>query len=237
MCKPTPTPIAMGIKLRKEDSTKSVNPTLYKSIVESLMYLIATHLDIMYVVSLIFRFMENPKATHLQAAKSILRYIQGTAKYGIMYKRIEEFKLIEYTNGDWAGSFDDSKSTSGYVFHLGSGVISWASKKYPIIALSSAKVEYITMIGIAYQAIWMRRMLKDLGHKQQEATKLLYDNKSTITLSKNAIFHKRTKHIDTRYHYIRELINAREIIMKQCRTIEQFVDILIKLLGTRLFKQ
>jgi len=128
-CKPTPTLVSMGIKLRKEDCTKSVNPTLYKSIVGSLMYLMATRLDIMYAMSLISRFMENPKATHLQATKRIMRYIQGTVEYGIMYKRTKEFKLIGYTDNDWVGISDDWKSTSRYVFHLGSGSISWASKK------------------------------------------------------------------------------------------------------------
>jgi len=105
--KPTPTPTAMGIKLRKEDSNKSVNPTLYKSIVGSLMYLIATHPDIMYAMSLISRFMENPKATHLQAAKRILRYVQGIIKYGIMYRETSVLKLTRYTDSNWAGSSDD----------------------------------------------------------------------------------------------------------------------------------
>jgi len=80
-------------------------------------------------------------------------------------------------------------------------------------------------------------MLKDLGYEQYEVTKLLYDKSSSITLSKNIVFHKRTKHIDTRYHYILELINAGEIIMEQYKTIEQFMDIFTKLLGTRLFEQ
>jgi len=106
-CKPTPTPIAMGIKLRRDDSTKSVNPTLYKSMVGSLMYLIATHPDIMYAVSLISRFMENPRATHLQIAKRILRYVQETIAYGISYREIDVFKLTRYINSDWAGNSDD----------------------------------------------------------------------------------------------------------------------------------
>jgi len=164
-CKPTPTPVTMGIKLEKEDWTKSVNPTLYKSIVGSLMYLMATHLHIMYAMILISRFMENPKSMHLQAAKRILRYVQGTIRYGIMYRKIDDFILIGYTNSDWAGSSDDRKNTSRYVFHLGSGAISWTSKKKPIVSLSSIEVEYIVTIGVAYQVVWMRRMLKDLGHE------------------------------------------------------------------------
>lgn len=236
-CKSTPTPVAMGIKLRKEDWTKSVNPTLYKSIAGSLMYLTATRPDIVYAVSLISRFMENPKSTHLQAAKRILRYVQGTIGYGIIYKKSEDFKLTGYTDSDWAGSADDRKSTSGYVFHLGSGVVSWASKKQPIVSLSSAEAEYIAATTATCQAIWMRRILKDLGHEQQEATKLLCDNSSAIALSKNAVFHKRTKHIDTRYHYIRELINAGEIVLEHCKTTEQFADIFTKPLGSRTFMQ
>jgi len=213
-CKPTPTPTAMGIKLRKDGAMKSVNPTLYKSIIGSLMYLMTTHPDIMYAMSLISRFMKNPKATHLQVVKRILRYVQGKIGYGIMYREIDDFRLIEYTYRDWVGSFDDRKSTFGYMFHLGSGAISWASKKQPIISLSSAEVEYIAMTRVAYQAVWMRCMLKDLVHKQKEATKLLCNNSSAIALSKNVVFHRRIKHIDTRYHYIRELINAREITME-----------------------
>jgi len=93
-------------------------------------------------------------------------------------------------NNDWAGSSDDRKSTSSYLFHLGSGAISWASKKQPIISLSSTEVEYIAMIGAACQAVWMRTMLKYLGHEQKGVKKLFCDNSSAIALSKNAMFHK-----------------------------------------------
>jgi len=165
-CNLTLTPIAMGIKLRKEDSTKSVNPTLYKSIIGSLMYLTATCPDMMYAMSLISRFMESPKAMHLQATKRILRYVQGTIRYGIMYRKTNDFKLIGYIDSNWARSYDDQKSTSGYVFHLGSGAISWTSKKQPIISLSSVEAKYIVATRASYQVVWMRSMLKDLGHEQ-----------------------------------------------------------------------
>ena len=161
-CKVAITPTVMGLKLSKEDNRKDFDPSLYKSIVGSLMYLTATRPDIMHVVSLISRFMERPKKAHWQAAKRILRYMKGTKKYGILYTTSKNSKLIGYTDSDWVGSVDDRKTTSGYVFHMGSGAISWASKKQPIVALSTAEGEYVAATVAACQAVWMRRMLRIL---------------------------------------------------------------------------
>eukprot|EP00253_Pinus_taeda_P032699 PITA_32699 len=133
-------PIVIGLKLSKEDNSKDFDPSLYKSIVVSLMYLTVTRPDTMFAVSLISRFMERPKEAHWQAAKRIL--------------------------SDWAGGVDDRKSTSGYVFHMGSGAISWASKKQPIVALSTAEAEYVSTTAAACQAVWMKRMLRSLGQEQ-----------------------------------------------------------------------
>eukprot|EP00253_Pinus_taeda_P022671 PITA_22671 len=207
------TPIAVGLKLTKEDSSNDLDPKLYKSIVGSLMYLTATRPDIMHAVSLISRFMERPKETHWQAAKRILRYVNGTKGFGILYSSSETFRLTGYTESDWAGSVDDRKSTSGYVFHMGSRAISWASKKQPVVALSTAEVEYVAKTTTACQAVWLRRVLRDLCHEQENGTTIYCDNSSAITLSKNSVFHKRTKHIDTKFHFIRELVNNGEIVL------------------------
>eukprot|EP00253_Pinus_taeda_P007023 PITA_07023 len=157
------TPTVMGLKLSKEDSSKDFDPSLYKSIVGSLMYLTATRPDIMFDVSLISRFMERPKEAHWQAAKRILRYVKGTKSFGILYNVSEHSDLVGYTDSDWAGSVDDRKSTSGYVFHMGSETISWASKKQSIVALSTAEAEYVAATAAACQVVWMRRMLRSLG--------------------------------------------------------------------------
>eukprot|EP00253_Pinus_taeda_P005140 PITA_05140 len=202
-CKVTITPTVMGLKLSKEDSNKDFDPSLYKSIVGSLMYLTATRPDIIFVVSLISRFMERPK-------KHIGRQQKG---FG-----------------------DDQKSTSGYDFHMGSGAISWASKKQPIVALSTAEAEYVAAIAATCQAVWMRRMLRSLGQEQAKGTVIFCDNRSAIALSKNSVFHKRTKHIDTRFHYIKELVNNGEIILKHYKTEEQVVDILTKPLDEKCFE-
>lgn len=227
-CKTTITPTVMGLNLSKEDSSKDFDPSLYKSIVGNLMYLTATRPDIMFAVSLISRFMERPEEAHWQAAKRILRYVKGTKRLGILYITSACSDLVGYTDSDWAGSVDDRKNTSGYVFHMGSGAISWASKKQPIVALSTAEAEYVAATVATCQAIRMRRMLRSLGQEQAKTTVIFCDNSSAIALSKNSVFHKRMKHIDTRFHYIRELVRNGEITLQHCRTQEQGVDILTK---------
>eukprot|EP00253_Pinus_taeda_P036610 PITA_36610 len=206
-CKVAITPTVMGLKLSKEDSNKDFDPSFYKSIVGSVMYLTATRPDIMYVVSLISRFMERPKEAHWQVEKRILTYVK-----------------------------DDQKSTSGYVFHMGSRAISCASKKQPIVALCTTEAEYVAATAAACQAVWMRRMLRSLGQAQAKGTMIFCDNSSAIALSNNFVFHKRTKHIDTRFHYIRELVNDGEIVLQHCRTQEKVADILTKPLRQKSFE-
>eukprot|EP00253_Pinus_taeda_P006313 PITA_06313 len=142
-------PTVMGLKLSKENSSKDFDPSL---------------------------FMERPKEAHWQAAKRILRYVKGTKRFGILYTTSECLDLIGYTNSDWTGSVDDRKSTSGYVFHMGSGPISWASKKQLIVALSIAEAEYVAATAATYQAVCMRRMLRSLGQDQAKGTVIFCDN-------------------------------------------------------------
>eukprot|EP00253_Pinus_taeda_P018240 PITA_18240 len=111
-----------------------------------------------------------------------------------------------------------------------------ASKKQSIVALSTAEAEYVAATAAACQAVWMRRMLRSLGQEQEKATVIFCDNSSAIALSKNSVFHKRTKHIDTRFHYIRELVNNGEIVLEHCRTQEQVADILTKPLDQKGFE-
>eukprot|EP00253_Pinus_taeda_P018565 PITA_18565 len=185
-------PTMMGLKLSKEDISKDFDPSLYKIIVGCLMYLTATRPDIMYVVSLIFRFMERPKEAHWQVAKRIMRYVKGA--------------------------------------------ISQASKKQPIATLSTAEAEYVAATVAVCQAVWIRRMLRSLWQEQTKGTVIFCDNSSAIALSKNFVFHKRTKHIDIKCHYIKELVNNGAIVLKHCRTQEQVADILTKPLGHKSFE-
>lgn len=127
-CKPVATPLVVNEKLMKDNGTKKVDATLYRSLVGNLLYLTATRPDIMFATSLLSRFMHCPSQTYLGAAERVLRYLQGTVNFGVRYERNLQQKLVGYCDSDWGGCFDDMKSTSGYAFSFGSGVFSWASE-------------------------------------------------------------------------------------------------------------
>ncbi|KAK4401281.1 Retrovirus-related Pol polyprotein from transposon RE1 [Sesamum angolense] len=209
-CKTVTTPLVTGEKYQKEDGSQKVDGSMYRSLIGSLLYLTATRPDIMFATSLLSRFMQSPSQVHYAAAKRILRYLRGTKDFGIWYKSTNDAKLLGYTDSDWAGSVDDMKSTSGYTFSLGSGIFSWASKKQATVAQSSAEAEYIAAAATSNQAIWLRRILEDIGDKQEEPTTIYCDNKSAIAITKNPVQHSRTKHINIKYHSARSNYQRRD---------------------------
>ena len=142
-CKPTETPISLGTNLTKNDDGLVGNVTLYKRMVSSLMYLIATRPNLIYVVSLISIFMESPKDSHWKVGKGIMRYVVGTLGYGLWYTHTPDNTLTGYIDSDFAGGIDDRKSTSSYYFHLGTNLISWASQKQAIVSKSSVEAKYV----------------------------------------------------------------------------------------------
>lgn len=226
-CNSVSTPTEVGLKLIKDDGGKKVNATHYKQIVGSLMYLTATRPDISNAVSLISRYMDTPSEFHLAAAKRILRYLKGTSNFGILYKK-DEKDLLGYTDSDYAGDLNDRKSTSGYVFMLNSGAISWCSKKQPIVTLSSTEAEYVAASLCSCQAIWLRRLMETVQQQQRGPTTIFCDNVSAIKISKNPVLHARSKHIDVRYHFLRELCNDGVIDLVFCKSQDQVADILTK---------
>lgn len=186
--KVAPPPTMVGIKLSKEDCSSSMNPTMFKKFVRSLMYLTTTSPGIMHAQSLIPRFMETPKDTHWKENMRILSYVKGTKGYYILYTTNTDFGLVGYIDSDWDGSLDDRKTIFGYVFHMGSGIIFWSSKKQRIVVQSTTDAEYIAKNVAACQAVWLRRILADLKEEQVEAITIFFDNMSSIALKKIIFF-------------------------------------------------
>ncbi|KAL5828134.1 hypothetical protein ACOSQ4_019931 [Xanthoceras sorbifolium] len=106
--------------------------------------------------------MEQPKEIHLLAAKRILRYLQGTVDFGLFYRKGEKSELFRFTDSDYAGDLNDRRSTSGYVFMIGSAAVSWSSKKQPLVTLSTTEAEFVAATSCACQALWLRKILQEL---------------------------------------------------------------------------
>jgi hypothetical protein len=237
-CNPCTTPTENRLKLTKNSTAATVDATEFRSTVGSLRYLVHTRPDITFAVSYVSRFMERPTVEHQAAVKHVLRYIAGTLRFGCWFaKGTEETRLTGFSDSDHAGDQDDRKSTSGLFFFLGSRPISWQSQKQKIVSLSSCEAEYIAGTGAVCQGVWLARLLGELTDEDTRKFELFIDNKSAISLSKNPVFHDRSKHIDLRYHFIRECAEVGKVEVKYVNTEEQLADILTKPLGRIRFQE
>ena len=171
-CKSAPTPFQSGVKLVVECTTSLVDATLYHQLVGSLIYLTHSRPYLSFVVNLVSRFVQQPHEIHWQEAKRILRYLQGTLHYGVFYSSSTTVSLSGYTNSNWEGDSFDRQSTAGYVFQLGSGPISWSSKRGKTLSLSSCEAEYRAV----KEAVWLRHVLTELGLALKSSTVLKCDN-------------------------------------------------------------
>ena len=137
------TPMSPNVKLTVELLGKSVDPSLYRSMIGSLLYLTASRPNISYSVGVCARYQANPKETHMTALKRIIKYVKTTTKFGAYYSKDTSDVLAGYSNADWEGNADDRKSTSGGCFYVGNNLVSWMSKKQNSISFSTAEADYI----------------------------------------------------------------------------------------------
>jgi hypothetical protein len=235
-CNPCQTPMEHRLKLGKLTDGEVIDARAYRSLIGSLRYLVNTRPDLAYSVGIVSRYMEAPGRQHWAAVKQILRYVKGTIGYGCVYQAGAGSETVTgYSDSDHAGDQDDRKSTTGVVFFLGSGVITWSSQKQKIVALSSCEAEYIAASTAACQAVWLSRLLGEVIGTEPKKVKLLIDNKSAIALSQNPVHHERSKHIDIRFHFIRECIEEGKVEVDHIQTEKQLADILTKSLGRTRF--
>jgi hypothetical protein len=231
-CNPTDTPMEQRVKLVSGLKGTEMNVTMYRSIIGRLRYLVNTRPDIAYAVGLASRFMEAPTSEHWAAVKRIVRYISGTLDYGCKYVSGKNagLKLLGYTDSDHGGDFVHRRSTTGMMFFLGPNLVTWNSQKQKSVALSSCEAEYMAAAAGACQGVWLSRLVAVLTGGEVQKFKMLIDNKSAIELSKNPVYHERSKHIDTRYHFIRECVGKGDVDVEHVSTEHQLADILTKAL-------
>ncbi|KAI9164699.1 hypothetical protein LWI28_000433 [Acer negundo] len=231
------TPMSTTLKLSKDASGKSVKQIQYRSMIGSLLYLTASRPDIFFSVGMgiCARYQGDPKESHLSSVKTIIRYVNGTSNYGIWYSVDTNASLVGFSDVDWAGNCDDSKSTSAGCLFLGNNLVSWFCKKQNSISLSTAEAEYIAAGSGCTQLLWMKQMLVNYVFNQCTLT-LFCDNMSAINISKNLVQHCRTKHIDIYHHFIRELVENKCIVLEHIGTNDQLADLFTKPLNATRFK-
>ena len=195
--------------------------------------------DLSLAVGLLSQHMVSPGTEHWSGVKRVLRYIKGTVDFGLRFEASspENFRLHAYSDADWAGCGNTRKSTSGQLFKLGNCSVSWRSRKQSIVALSTTEAEYVAMCESAQEAVWLRRLLGDIGFTQNAPTVVFEDNQGAISLSANPKDHTRTKHIDIKYHYVREKVAEKQLEIQYCATGEMLADTLTKGLPKPAFEK
>ena len=192
--------------------------------------------DIAQAVGAVSRFCADPKQTHLTAAKRILCYLKGTMNLGLVY-RSEENDMCCYSDADWGGDKDTRHSTSGYVFTMCGGAISWNSKLQKVIALSTAEAEYIALSKACNEVLWMKKLLGEVLDQKIAEVDVMEDNQAAIAMVKNPVYHAQSKHIDIRYHYVRDLYQEKEIVLHYCPSKQNVADVMTKSIPRIQFEQ
>lgn len=232
-CKPVSTPVPVNFKLSSsmcpsnEAERREMSRVPYASAVGSLMFaMICTRPDIAQAVGVVSRFMANPGGEHWNTVKRILRYIRGTSDAALCYGG-SEFTVKGYVDSDFAGDLNKSKSTTGYVFTLAGGAVSWVSKLQTVVALSTTEAEYMAATQACKEAVWIQRLLEELGHMQKKIV-LFCDSQSALHIARNPAFHSRTKHIRVQYHFVREVVEEGSVDMQKIHTDENLADVMTK---------
>ena len=228
--KPIKTPVNVSSKLLKaSEDSEFFDQTLYQSAVGSLLYLSTrTRPDIAFAVNNVARFCSQPTKTHWTAVKRIFRYLRGTTHLGLLYSKGDEDTLIGFSDSDWGGDSNDYKSTSGYIFQIGGTAVSWKSKKQSCVALSTAEAEYMALASTAQEAIWLRELNSVLKNEPAQPVTVFEDNQAAICMSKNPQYHGKSKHINIKFHFIREQVANKMIQLEYCPTEDMLADLLTK---------
>ncbi|GKA49335.1 retrovirus-related pol polyprotein from transposon TNT 1-94 [Tanacetum coccineum] len=228
------TPMIENKKLDKDLQGKQIDATLYRGMIGSLMHLTSSRPDLNHAVCLCARYQAKHTEKHLQAVKQIFRYLYGTINMGLWYSKDTDMSLTAYADADHVGCQDTRCSTSGSAQFLGDKLVSWSSKKQKCTAISSTEAEYIALSGCCSQILWMRSQLTDYGF-QFNKIPLYCDNKNAIALCCNNVQHSRAKHIDIRYHFIKEQVENGIVELYFVQTEYQLAGIFTKHLPRERF--
>ncbi|TFY52252.1 hypothetical protein EVJ58_g10120 [Rhodofomes roseus] len=221
-CAPMSTPMDAGLRLSRtmhapktQDEKDRASRLPYRSLIGCLMYLaIGTRPDIALAVQQLSQFLDCYGSIHWDAAKRVVRYLKGTRTLRLVLGGADAANLNGYADASHAGCYDTRRSVGGYCWNLGSGIISWAARKQPTVSTSTTEAEYIASCESAKEAVWLRFLLDGIGFTQPVATVMRVDSTSAMSLSTDSTFHARVKHVDIKWHYLREVVAAKKLALQ-----------------------
>ncbi|SGY38159.1 BQ5605_C003g01969 [Microbotryum silenes-dioicae] len=234
-CSPRPTPVSLYKSHSRKDLAFDASTKPYRVIVGKLLFLSGTtRPDIAFAVSKVALHCNNFSQNDWEALMHILCYLQGTRDVGLLFRKSEGSPLLNgFVNANHGADLETRCSVTGFVFLCAGGAVSWMSKRWALVTVSSTKAEYVAMLFATRKGIWLCRLLSELGFPQMEPTRLHGDNQSVIWLAKHSAFHARTKHIGIHFHFIRDHIAGGTIEMVWIPTNTMATDVLTKGLGSR----
>ena len=211
----------------------------YASAVGSLMYAqVCTRPDIVFVVGMLGRFQSNPGLDHWNAAKKVMRYLQGTKDYKLMFRRTDNLEVVGYSDSDFAGCTDSRKSTSGYVFMFAGGAISWRSNKQTLTATSTMEAEFVSCFEATSHGVWLKSFISGLRVVDSISwpLRMFCDNSAAVFMAKNNKSGSRSKHIDIKYLAVRERVKENKVVIQHISTELMIADPMTKGLPPHKFK-
>lgn len=236
-CNETHIPMEFGLQLSKAEDEPEIDAGVYRRRIGCLRYLMHTRPDMAFSVGILSRFMQSPRESHGKALKQVLRYLKGTLGFGLKFKRGGSQEIVGFSDSSHNTDPDDGRSTTGYLFCFGDTPISWCSQKQDVVALSSCEAEFMAATEAAKQAIWLKDLMVEITGRKMKKILIRVDNKSAIALAKNPVFHRRSKHIHKRFHFIRECVEQEMIDVEHIPGAEQRADVLTKALARIKFKE
>jgi phosphoribosyl-AMP cyclohydrolase len=244
-CKPVKVPIPVGVKLsmdqfpKTQEEEEDMSRVPYVSAIGGLMYeMVCNRLKISHAVGVLSRYMSKPGKEHWATVKKVFRYLHGTASYGLFYQGKPGLNRVVDIHGfvdvDWDGDRDRRRYTSGCVFNLFEGAISWMSKRQVVVALSTTEAKYIATTHASKEVVWLQILCSGIGLVQQ-TIRIDCDSQSAIFLAKNSTYHSKTKTIYIQYHFVRYMVEEKKMLLMKVDTLKNFADSLTKFVSTEKF--
>jgi len=226
----------VGLQLVKADESDDALP--YREAVGSLMYLmVGTRPDLAFAIGTLSQFVSCYGKEHCAAIKRVLRYVKGSMDKGLVFEKNSSCVLQGFSDPDWAGDHETRRSTTDFTFIFGGAAVSWGSKLQKTVALSTMEAENMALCEASKEAVWLNKLVQSVATQWLQTAisggpiNIKVDNSGCIDFSKNPVEHKRTKHIDIRYNFVREAITTDKVTLEHCATDDVVADPMTKKLG------